>query len=97
VRLERLCEEFRPFKGVRAEIVRTPPEGVFKGIIGSYGKIRNAPHIAVVIGDASIPEVQEAAGYLGEGIILDATSLGLHTCWIGGFFRPERIERIIFK
>ncbi len=34
------------------------------------------------------PFVQEEVGYTGEGIILEATALGLDTCWVGGFFRP---------
>jgi hypothetical protein len=35
------------------------------------------------------PFVQEEVGYTGEGIVLEATALGLNTCWVGGFFRPE--------
>ncbi|MHA2118538.1 MAG: nitroreductase family protein, partial [Candidatus Thorarchaeota archaeon] len=72
-RLESLCENFRPFSGVRSGIVRNPPKGVFKGIVGSYGEIKNAPHLAAFIGDTSFQEVQEATGYLGEGVILEAT------------------------
>ena len=94
-RLENLCEEFRPFRGARASFVRAPLKGVFKGIVGSYGMIKNAPHLAAFIGDTSFPEVQEATGYLGEGVILEATSMGLQTCWIGGFFRPEVLEQIL--
>jgi nitroreductase len=94
-RLEDLCERFRPFRGVRAVIIRETPQGVYKGIVGSYGEIRNAPHLAAFIGDMSVPEVQEAAGYLGEGVILEATSLGFQTCWIGGFFRPEALEQVL--
>ncbi|MFW9967800.1 MAG: nitroreductase family protein [Candidatus Thorarchaeota archaeon] len=93
--LEELCGKFRPFRGVRAIILRSPPKGVYKGIIGSYGEIKNAPHLAAIIGEIPVPEVQEAAGYLGEGIILQATSMGLRTCWIGGFFRPEALEQAI--
>ena len=93
--LEDLCENFKPFRGVRAIIVRTPPKRVFKGIIGSYGEIKNSPHLAAFIGNVSVPEVQEAAGYLVEGIILQATSMGLQTCWIGGFFRPEVLKQAI--
>jgi nitroreductase len=91
--LEELCEKFRPFRGARAVIVRETPTRVYKGIIGSYGEIKNAPHLAAFIGDISIPEVQEAAGYLGEGIILDATSMGFQTCWVGGFFRAETLRQ----
>ena len=39
--------------------------------------------------------VQEAVGYTGEGIILEATSVGLGTCWVGGFFRPDVVNRQI--
>lgn len=93
--LENLCEKFRPFAGVRAVIIRETPQGVYKGIVGSYGEIQNAPHLAAFIGDMSVPEVQEAAGYLGQGVILEATSMGLQTCWIGGFFRPETLEHTL--
>jgi nitroreductase len=34
-------------------------------------------------------------GYTGEGIILEATTLGLGTCWVGGYFRPEEVQRQI--
>lgn len=94
-RLELLCNQFRPFRGVHAVIVRTPPKDVFKGIVGSYGEIKNAPHLVAIIGDSSIPEVQEAAGYLGEGVILEATSMNIQTCWVGGFFRPEKLQKIL--
>jgi nitroreductase len=94
-RLENLCEKFRPFGGARAVIVRDTPQGVYKGIVGSYGEIENAPHLAAFIGDMSVPEAQEAAGYLGEGVILEATNMGLQTCWIGGFFRPETLEQTL--
>ena len=89
--MDRLCEEFRPFSGSRAKLVRNPPDDVFKGIIGSYGKVKNAPHYVAFIGDTKSPTVDEALGYMGEGIILEATALGLNTCWVAGFFRPEKV------
>ena len=62
---------------------------VFKGIIGSYGKIKHANAFIAFIGSMDNPNVQEQVGYLGEGIILEATAMGLATCWVGGFFRPD--------
>ena len=41
------------------------------------------------------PFVQEEVGYTGEGIILEATALGLNTCWVAGFFRPESVASLI--
>jgi len=94
-RLEKTCREFRPFNGARAELVRSPPVDVFKGIVGSYGKVRNARHYIAFIGDMRSPEVDEALGFMGEGIILEATSLGINTCWVAGFFHPTRVAEHI--
>lgn len=88
-RLERTCREFRPFPEARTELVRVPAAGVFRGIIGSYGRITGAPCYLAFIGDMRSARVQECAGYTGEGLILEATALGLGTCWVGGFFGRE--------
>ena len=42
-RMREVCEQFRPFAGVRAVLVTRPAEDVFKGLAGSYGKVKNAP------------------------------------------------------
>jgi hypothetical protein len=70
-------------------------KGIFKGIVGSYGKIKDAPAFIAFIGDMNSPFVQEEVGYTGEGIILEATALGLNTCWVAGFFRPESVASLI--
>lgn len=94
-KLEKFCKEFNPFSEVRACIVFKDPEGVFKGIIGTYGKVKGAPAYIAFIGDMTSPFVHEKLGYMGEAIILEATSLGLNTCWVGGFFRPEVVAEVI--
>lgn len=80
---------FKPFPEVRAELINHSPDKVFKGAIGDYGKIKNAPLFIAFIGNTNNPFINEMVGYAGEGIILEATSLNLATCWVGGFFRPE--------
>ena len=92
-RIERLCREFRPFPSARAELVRRTPEDVFRGLIGSYGSITGAKLYLAFIGDQEKPDAAEAVGYTGEGVILEATLLGLGTCWVSGFFRPETVRR----
>ncbi len=79
------CNEFRPFATARAVITECS-EKVFKGIIGAYGKVRGAPFLIAFIGDTRDPHVKEKVGYTGEGIILEATALGLGTCWVGKSF-----------
>jgi nitroreductase len=90
--LEELSKTFKPFKGARSLLLRSASDRVFRGIIGSYGAVKNAPHYFAIIGDMTEKHVQEAAGYHGEALVLAATSKGIDTCWIGGFFRPEVVS-----
>jgi nitroreductase len=62
---------------------------VFKGVIGRYGSVQNAPALVAFVVRIDEPYFYEACGYMGEQIALYATSLGLDTCWVGGLFRPE--------
>jgi nitroreductase len=87
-KLAAACNDFRPFD--TAMTVPTLRTGrVFKGIIGSYGKIRGAPCFLAFAGDTRDPHVNEKVGYTGEGIVLEATALGLGTCWVGKSFDRE--------
>lgn len=88
-----ICRSFSPADSVRAVLVAGSGSEMFKGLIGSYGKIKNNPAFLAFIGRTDRPDVNEMAGYLGEGIILEATALGLSTCWVGGMFRQEAAER----
>lgn len=94
-RVERVCREFRPFPEARVELVREPVEKVATGVVGGYGRVSGAPCYLAFIGRMGSNHVQECAGYTGEGLILEATSLGLGTCWVGGFFRPGAVARSV--
>ena len=93
--LSAMCREFTPFPHARACLVTESVQDVFKGFIGSYGKVKGAPAFIAFIGSMDGPNVQEEVGYTGEGIILEATALGLSTCWVGGFFRPENVASLL--
>jgi nitroreductase len=93
--LEKVCREFVPFPGVRSCLVAGGTKDIFRGIVGSYGKIKDAPAFIAFIGNMADPFIQEKLGYTGEGVILEGTALGLATCWVGGFFRPESVASLI--
>jgi nitroreductase len=93
--LRSFCREFHPFPHARTELITESADQVFKGFIGKYGKIKGADAFMAFIGDMSYPSAQEEVGYTGEGIILEATALGLGTCWVGGFFRPEVARQLV--
>jgi nitroreductase len=93
--LDKVCNQFAPFPHARSRLVTESAESVFKGIIGSYGKVKDAQAFIAFIGDMDDPFAQEEVGYTGEGIILEATALGLNTCWVGGFFKPEIVTSLL--
>jgi len=95
-RIENVCAEFTPFPGVRSVVVREPANDVFKGAVGQYFfKVTKAPYYIAFIGDMNETNIQASAGYIGEGVILEATALGLNTCWVGGFYKREAVLKQI--
>ena len=93
--LDTVCQQFNPFRSARSCLVTEPANNVTRSIIGSYGKMDGAPAYIAFIGNMDSISVQEEVGYTGEGIILEASALGLNTCWVGGFFRPEKVASLI--
>jgi nitroreductase len=95
-RIEKVCNDFRPFPGARAVLVRDPAKAVFKGAVGEFFyKVTETPYYITFIGEMDAPNVHAITGYLGEGVILEATALGLNTCWVGGFYRPKEVIKQI--
>lgn len=93
--LQKTIAEFTPFADARAVVVAQPLDDIFRGIVGSYGKVKGTRAYMAFIGQTNSPSVYEHVGYLGEGLVLEAVSLGLGTCWISGSFSPETVGRDI--
>lgn len=62
-----------------------------KGILGSYGKIINAPQYIVLVARESEGYLLDA-GYRFEQVILEATRRGLGTCWVAGLFKETSLR-----
>ena len=90
-----ISRKFQPFPDARAVLVTKSPDKVFRGAIGSYGKIKGATAFIAFIGDMDSNTVHEHVGYTGEGIILEAEAMGLNTCWVGGLFKPKVVESLV--
>jgi hypothetical protein len=76
--------------GVRPVVVRRLRSDIFRGVVGSYGKVTGASSALVLVGEKVGQGIDERIGYVGEALLLEATRLGLSTCWVGGFFSPKR-------
>lgn len=51
---------------------------------------RNVRSAFVIKGKTDDPDLDEKCGYWGEQIVLEATALGLGTCWVAGFNKRSR-------
>lgn len=92
--LEAHCETFTVMEGARAVFVAEPSLDPFRGIIGGYGKVKGAPSVLLFVADTEAAEHAAATGYVGEAAVLEATRLGLGTCWISGTFDRRRVRRL---
>ncbi len=63
---------------------------MFKGP-GLRNAIRGTDVYAVIICKKGTPAEME--GYAGEALVLEATAMGLGTCWLGGGFYPDVISK----
>ena len=64
------------------------------GRIGTYGVIKDAPSFLVGVVEAGDFACVDY-GYCMEGLILEATGLGLGTCWVGGVFDRGLVRKAL--
>jgi hypothetical protein len=94
-RLHEVCGGFRPYSSVRVEFIDEPPDDIFANALGFYGNIKGAPAVLAFIGNTSDPNVQEKMGYTGEAVVLEATSLGLGTCWVALTYNARAVKSLV--
>jgi nitroreductase len=80
----------------RVVVLDDAPQELFTGlVVGSYGRVAGASSAVVVIGRPAARAFQECMGYLGEAVLLQATTMGLGTCWIAGSFDRAVASRLV--
>ncbi len=92
--LRTFCTNFSPFPHARIEFLQgKAAHDVFASMVPLYGVVKNAPAAFVFIGKEG---KEEQAGYTGECAVLEATRLGLNTCWIGGTYNKKAAAALPF-
>lgn len=74
-------EEF----GLDIELIQEAGD-VFNSFRKSYGMFKNVTYIIVLKGNSEDINLKEKAGYCGERLVIEATKLGLGTCFVGGTY-----------
>ena len=69
--------------GLNIKLVIGSGAELFNGFRKSYGLFVGVQNYIAMIGSKELPERMEKVGRFGEKIILEATAMGLSTCWVG--------------
>lgn len=78
-------DQINTLAGLHIQLVLNNPEA-FNSLKKSYGMFRGVKHILALVGPKNDPNLWEKLGYYGEQLVLEATALGLDTCWVGGTY-----------
>ena len=81
--LEDIIALFNKESGLNIKLVIGSGAELFNGFRKSYGLFVGVQNYIAMIGNKDLPDRMEKVGRYGEKIILEATAMGLSSCWIG--------------
>ena len=82
--LQKIIADICSRSGLRIELMEDG-ENCFS-LIKSYGMFSGVKSYFALIGNSDDPKMHEKIGYFGEELVLEATRLGLGTCWVAGSY-----------
>ncbi len=93
LKLQALADECNKESGLHIFIRYDDPEG-FDCRMAHYGSFRNVRNYIVLAGPEGT-DIQEACGYYGEKLVLEAQMMGLNTCWAALTFNKKMVKKLI--
>ena len=90
-KINTLIERYNVESGLSIRFVEDG-SAAFNSFRKSYGLFSGVRSLLVLAGPKDDPFLKEKAGYFGEMLVLEATMLGLGTCWVGGTFDTKNIS-----
>lgn len=92
-RLQAVIDACNTEGGLNLFIRYDDPEG-FDSRMAHYGNFRNVANYIVLAGPKD-RDIDEACGYYGERVVLEAQMLGLNTCWVALTFNRKMVQKLI--
>lgn len=83
--LEKSIAEINEKSGLKIQLIQNSPESFEKSYLG----IKGASNYLAMVGDRDMDHLREKIGYYGEQLVLEATTLGLGTCWLNVTYSRE--------
>ena len=84
-------EEYNLRSGLTIRFMERGGGAFFNGL-KSYGMFTGVRSLFVMKGPSEETDLEEKTGYYGELLVLEATALGLGTCWAGATFEASAIR-----
>lgn len=84
-KIKESIDKYNAASGMSIQFIEDGSEA-FRGFGKSYGMFSGVRSIIALAGKTSDPDLYEKAGYYGELLVLEATALGLGTCFVGGTY-----------
>ena len=84
-RLQRVIDKCNQESELNIQLIQNDPE-CFKTFLNNYGWFKNVNNYIAIVGNKSVSDLDERAGYYGQKIVLEAQMLGLNTCWVAGTY-----------
>jgi len=89
--LEKKIKELNEiYPEVRVEIFKKSIKDILPALKGKYGNFTDSPAFMAFVINENGENCWTKMGYIGEAAVLEATALGLGSCWIGARYIPER-------
>lgn len=89
--LNNLIAEYNAKNDFRITLV-TEDDDLFKSFISSYGILDGVRNYFTLVCRKSDHRSMEKLGYYGELLVLEATNMGLGTCWISGTYDKAKAK-----
>jgi len=83
--LRELINEYNKAGNIRMELVINNGKA-FNGFTKSYGMFSGVNDYICLIANENDHAAAERLGYYGELLVLQATTMGLSSCWVGGMY-----------
>ncbi|HNY22033.1 MAG TPA: nitroreductase family protein [Treponemataceae bacterium] len=86
--LKALIDKANKDEGLSIKLIEDA-SAVFGKLSKSYGMFSGVRSVIMLAGKPATPDLYRKLGYRGEMIVLEATRLGLGTCWVSGTFNKD--------
>ncbi len=94
IKLEKLIKSINKESNLNIQLIKDCSK-LFDGFKASYGLLKGVNTCIALVGNKNISQYKNKIGYYGEMIVLEATSMGLGTCWIGGTYDIKKSKEFI--